>query len=151
LASLRSLAISCSSAARRDSADDAADAAHLLLHQYWNVDRFDLAALAAAHRRSCAWVGARDAEGHLVASARAVSDGVKHAWVYDVVVAPALRRSGVGASVMRLLLDHPAVRGAAQVHLGTRDAQGFYARLGFVDAAALPPRPYASTHMLRAR
>jgi predicted FMN-binding regulatory protein PaiB/ribosomal protein S18 acetylase RimI-like enzyme len=134
-----------------DSADDAATAAHLLHEQYWNIDRFNPAQLVAAHRASSAWVGARDAQGHLVASARAVSDGVKHAWVYDVVVAPSLRRSGVGAAVTRLLLDHPAVRGAAQVHLGTRDAQGFYARLGFVEAAALPPRPYASTHMIRAR
>jgi len=123
----------------------------LLAPQYWNVDRFSPETLAAAHRASSAWVGARDAEGNLVASARAISDAAKHAWIYDVVVAPAWQGKGVGRAVMRLLLDHPALRGAAFVHLGTRDAQGFYASLGFCPSDALPPRPYTSTTMTRVR
>ncbi|WP_437694216.1 hypothetical protein [Sorangium sp. So ce176] len=47
------------------------------------------------------------------------------------MVAPALRGLGVGEAVVRLLLDHPGVRGARSVHLGTQDAHTIYARSGF--------------------
>lgn len=134
-----------------ESAADLAAAVSMLEEQYWNRGRFDRAALAAAHRASSAWVGARDPSGRLVASARAISDHAKHAWIYDVVVDPARRGARVGDAVMRLLLDHPAVRGARFVHLQTRDAQPFYARMGFCDARDLPARPYDSTHMVLAR
>jgi predicted FMN-binding regulatory protein PaiB/ribosomal protein S18 acetylase RimI-like enzyme len=131
--------------------DDVTAAVDMLVDLYWNRDRFDRATLETAHRASSAWVGARDALGRLVASARAISDGAKHAWVYDVVVDTGLRGSGVGDAVMRLLLEHPAVRGARFVHLQTRDAQPFYGRMGFRDVRDLPPRPYASTTMTLTR
>ena len=50
---------------------------------------------------------------------------------------------------MRLCLDHPRVRGAARVLLRTRDAQPLYRKLGFIEEAEAPPRPYRSTGMLR--
>jgi hypothetical protein len=53
--------------------------------------------------------------------------------------------------VVRLLLDHPAVRDADRVRLDTRDAQGLYARFGFVDAREDRGRPYASTSMVLRR
>jgi nitroimidazol reductase NimA-like FMN-containing flavoprotein (pyridoxamine 5'-phosphate oxidase superfamily)/ribosomal protein S18 acetylase RimI-like enzyme len=133
LASPPGAALACALGAADDerAEGDAAAAAALLDGAYWNAG-FDRATLAAAHRGSTAWVGARDAGGALVATARALSDGAKRAWVYDVMVAPAWRRCGLGAAVVRLLLDHPAVRRARTVWLGTRDAQSFYARFGFV-------------------
>lgn len=98
---------------------------------YWN-EPFTDADLTRAHVGSSAWVGAFDGDERLVASARAISDGGKYAWVYDVVVESAWRKRGVGEALMRLLLAHPAVRGARCVRLGTRDAQAFYAKFGFV-------------------
>jgi ribosomal protein S18 acetylase RimI-like enzyme len=65
------------------------------------------------------------------------------------VVAPAWRRRGLGAAVMRLLLDHPRVRHAAAVRLQTMDAQPLYRKLGFVDASEVPPPPFDRTDMLR--
>ena len=56
----------------------------------------------------------------------------------------------VGEAVVRMLLDHPALRGCALQWLSTRDAQSFYARLGFVMREDLPPKPYASFDMARA-
>ncbi|WP_437984910.1 GNAT family N-acetyltransferase [Sorangium sp. So ce117] len=125
---------------------DVAAAVDLLEGGYWNqgVSR---EAIARALLGSSAWVGARDAAGRLVATARAISDGSRRAWMYDVMVAPSLRGRGVGEAVVRLLLGHPAVRGASHVHLGTQDAHTFYARFGFRDRAALPPRPFTSTEM----
>lgn len=129
---------------------DAEACADLLDGTYWN-DRFTRAEIVDAHLGSRAWLVARDGGGHIVASARAISDGVKYAWIYDVIVSPAWRGKRVGEAVVSLLVDHPVVRHARFVRLGTRDAMSFYARLGFVETAALPPRPYRSTDMLLAR
>jgi nitroimidazol reductase NimA-like FMN-containing flavoprotein (pyridoxamine 5'-phosphate oxidase superfamily)/ribosomal protein S18 acetylase RimI-like enzyme len=113
----------------------------LLVDQYWNVG-LTPAALARAQPGSTAWVGAHDEHGRLVATARAVTDTGKFAYVGDVAVAPQWRGRGLGSAVVRLLLGHPQVRGARAVGLRTRDMQGFYARFGFG-----PPRPSASTEM----
>lgn len=58
---------------------------------------------------------------------------VKCARVQDVVVAPDWRGRGVGKAVVRLLLDHPAVRRCGTVYLSTRDAQPLYRSFGFVE------------------
>ncbi|ACL63420.1 GCN5-related N-acetyltransferase [Anaeromyxobacter dehalogenans 2CP-1] len=105
----------------------------LLAGEYW-WEGEPLALAGPSHLASTAWVGARDADGALVASARAMADP-RHAWIYDVVVAPAWRGRGLGKRLVALLLDHPAVRRTRFVRLVTADAQGLYARFGFVDAA----------------
>ncbi|MEI8254776.1 MAG: GNAT family N-acetyltransferase [Deltaproteobacteria bacterium] len=129
---------------------DAREAAALLAGAYWN-DRFTLADLELAHTGCQAWVGARDDEGRLIATARAVSDGGKYAWVYDVFVTEARRGIGLGKALMRAMLAHPAVRPARRVMLGTRDAQGLYAGFGFVPTGSLPRRPYVSTEAVLVR
>jgi hypothetical protein len=55
--------------------------------------------------------------------------------------------------VTTLLLEHPAIRHARAVRLSTRDAQGVYAALGFIDVKSAPLRPWPYTDMalLRAR
>ncbi len=119
----------------------------LLRGAYWNVGLSE-DALRRSHLGSAAWVGAHDDGGRLVATARAASDGGKHAWIYDVVVAPEHRGRGLGQAVVRLVCDHPAVRGARLTHLHTRDAQAFYARLGFAPPA---PPAFERTELVRAR
>ena len=122
----------------------------MLAEAYWNVgvsgDR-----LAEAHRHSTAWVVLREADsGRAIATARAISDRAKWSWIYDVCVAPDRRGQGVGRALLEILRDHPMVRDTAMV-LRTRDAQGFYAGLGFRDVADLPPRPYPVVQMMRVR
>lgn len=109
--------------------DDAPAAAAAVADAYWNT-RWSRDELMAAHGSSQAWVVGL-AAGDLVATARAISDRSKHAWVYDVWVHPARRGQGLGRALLLRLLDHPAVRSAGLVHLVTRDAGPFYARLGF--------------------
>jgi ribosomal protein S18 acetylase RimI-like enzyme len=128
-------------------ARDVDAAVALLAPEYWN-DIFSKERIAGAIAGSSVFVGAR-VDGKLVACARALSDGHKYAWVYDVVVAPEWRGCGLGERVMRLCLDHPRVRRAARVLLQTRDAQPLYRKLGFIEEAEAPPRPYRSTGMLR--
>lgn len=111
------------------------EALPLLRDEYWNRDRFDDASIVRAHRASAAWVVARDPHGAMIATARAVSDGEKYCYLGDVAVRSDWRGRAVGAAVVRLLLDHPAVRRARRVELATRDAMRFYQRLGFVTVA----------------
>ncbi|MEZ4452103.1 MAG: GNAT family N-acetyltransferase [Nannocystaceae bacterium] len=112
----------------------------LVADTYWN-EGVDPAVLRRAHLGSSAWVGARDRSGALIATARAVGDGAKHGWIYDVAVAPEHRGRGVGAALLGLLLEHPVLRGALQIHLQTRDAHPFYRRFGFVDLDPGAVRP----------
>lgn len=119
----------------------------LLDDAYWleGVPRDEV---RAAIQRSSATITARDEHGKLVGFARAVSDG-KVAWIYDVIVAPSSRDTGVGAAIMRVLLDHPAVRTARHVRLTTKDAMRFYARLGFRDCKDVRRHAWTSTEMIR--
>lgn len=112
-------------------AADVERATELLRRAYWNIGRFDGDAIRRAITASCAVVGARSDDGELVGVARAVSDDAKRAWIYDVCVQPEFRGHGVGRAVLQLLLKHRALRDVREVHLGTRDAQAFYASLGF--------------------
>jgi nitroimidazol reductase NimA-like FMN-containing flavoprotein (pyridoxamine 5'-phosphate oxidase superfamily)/GNAT superfamily N-acetyltransferase len=128
---------------------DADDAAELVVDAYWNTE-MTRDAIVRAHLGSSAWVAARAPNGRLCATARAIGDGAKRAWIYDVMVAPAWRGRGLGDGLLRLLLDHPAVRHTRRVYLTTRDAQGFYSRLGFGDRETLETRrrPYGATEMI---
>ncbi len=132
-----------------DEERDLPSVVDLLADEYWNrgVAR---STIVRAHPSATAWVGARDASGRAVASARAMSDG-KRAWIYDVVVDAAWRGRGVGQAVVRLLLDHPALREVGEIRLGTRDAQALYRRFGFIDLREAPPRPFVATEMVRLR
>ncbi|MCA9599017.1 MAG: GNAT family N-acetyltransferase [Myxococcales bacterium] len=112
---------------------DVSAGVELLRDQYWNVG-VDDARLAAALVGSSAWVGARNADGRLVATARAISDGAKRAEILDVAVAEPWRGRGVGRRVFELLLSHAAVRSVRSVNLRTKDAQSFYARFEFTSA-----------------
>jgi nitroimidazol reductase NimA-like FMN-containing flavoprotein (pyridoxamine 5'-phosphate oxidase superfamily)/GNAT superfamily N-acetyltransferase len=125
---------------------DADAAVALLADAYWNTWP-TRQQMRQAHLGSTAWVGARDPDGQLVATARALSDGGKFALIYDVMVAAAWRGHGLGEAVVGLLLQHPRLRHAARVWLRTRDAMDFYRRYGFVSTAELPPLPYSSTDM----
>jgi GNAT superfamily N-acetyltransferase/nitroimidazol reductase NimA-like FMN-containing flavoprotein (pyridoxamine 5'-phosphate oxidase superfamily) len=109
---------------------DATAAAALLEGHYWTrgVSR---ARLMRAQLGASAWIGAKNEAGQLVATARANSDGARHAYVADVAVAPEYRGRGLGRALVSLLLDHPRVRGSTSVRLGTADAGPFYEQLGF--------------------
>jgi ribosomal protein S18 acetylase RimI-like enzyme len=128
----------CALDPRDEKSIDAAVA--LLAGCYWNAGVVP-ERIARAHRGAAAWVGARDRDGALIASARAISDGARHAWIHDVIVAPAWRGRGLGRALMRLLLDHPSVRGAELVRLATLDAQRLYREVGFADESASAGEP----------
>ena len=126
------------------------EAVELVAGLYWN-DLFSKEELRRAHLSSSAWVGVTDARQRLVGTARAISDGGKYAWIYDVAIAPAVRGRGLGKAMVKLLLDHPAVRHCRRVLLATADAQTLYAGFGFIAREEAPKRPFKSTEMVLLR
>lgn len=115
--------------------DDVPGALALLQDQYWNSE-VTPAALSRALLLTSAWVGAHDESGRLIATARAIADGGKFAFILDVAVAPEWRGRGLGQAVVGLLLAHPQVRDVRVARLRTRDARTLYARFGFEPAPA---------------
>jgi uncharacterized protein len=128
--------------------EQAAAAAQLLTGSYWNT-AFSAQQIADAHVGSAAWVGATTPDGQLIASARALSDGHKLAWIYDVIVDDAWRHRGIATRLVELLLEHPQLRRVSRVLLGTRDAQALYAKLGFVERLAAQSYPTTDMVLLR--
>jgi GNAT superfamily N-acetyltransferase len=69
-------------------------------------------------------------DGRLVGFCRVVSDGSSVAWLGDVFVLPEARGRGIGVELVREAVEHPDHRDL-QWYLGTRDAHGLYAKVGF--------------------
>jgi GNAT superfamily N-acetyltransferase/nitroimidazol reductase NimA-like FMN-containing flavoprotein (pyridoxamine 5'-phosphate oxidase superfamily) len=78
----------------------------------------------------------------LIATARAVTDGARFAWIADVFVDEPERGRGVGRALVTMLLDHPQVRGCARVLLRTNTAEALYGSLGFRTFADHGVRPW---------
>ncbi|KAF0183770.1 MAG: GNAT family N-acetyltransferase [Hyphomonadaceae bacterium] len=104
--------------------------------------------------RACAnsvCVIARDDAGAFVGFARAVTDMTVFAWVCDVIVTPGRRGAGIGRALVAALQAHPDLQGLRRWMLGTRDAHGVYAPLGFGPVRApdrlmeiIRPAPYGA-------
>ncbi|HEV3046728.1 MAG TPA: GNAT family N-acetyltransferase [Solirubrobacteraceae bacterium] len=75
--------------------------------------------------------------GRQVGFARAITDGAIMAYLADVYVLPEHRGRGLGLELVREIVEG----GGANVRwmLHTADAQGLYAKLGFLASPANPP------------
>jgi N-acetylglutamate synthase-like GNAT family acetyltransferase/nitroimidazol reductase NimA-like FMN-containing flavoprotein (pyridoxamine 5'-phosphate oxidase superfamily) len=132
---------------------DLSTAALMLKDAYWNQGLTE-ENIVSALRQSTAIMSIKDEEsGTLLGVARAISDGSKHAWVYDVIIAEEWRGRGFGTALLRGLLDHPAIRNTKRVHLATKDAMGFYETFGFCEVQNDDSRPwrFETTTMTLAR
>ncbi len=70
-------------------------------------------------------------ENKLIGFARATSDGIYRATIWDVVVHPAYQGAGLGRKLVETVLSHPRVSRVERVYLMTTYQQGFYTRIGF--------------------
>ena len=72
----------------------------------------------------------------LVGFARAVSDHVLYATIYDVMVHPEYQKSGIGAALVENIVAQCRAAGVFSVHLFAADGtEPFYKKIGF------QPRP----------
>lgn len=96
---------------------------------FWACDRsIDDLKRAIANSRPVAtvWDGDR-----LIGFARATSDGIYRATIWDVVVHPDYQGAGLGRKLVETVLMHPHVNRAERVYLMTTKQQHFYKRIGF--------------------
>ena len=73
-----------------------------------------------------AWEGNR-----LIGFARATSDGIYRATIWDVVIHPDYQGAGLGRKLVETVLMHPHVNQVERVYLMTTHQQKFYERIGF--------------------
>ena len=67
----------------------------------------------------------------IIGFARATSDGIYRAGIWDVVVHPEYRGRGLGGKLVETVLTHPKVNKVERVYLTTTNQQSFYERIGF--------------------
>jgi N-acetylglutamate synthase-like GNAT family acetyltransferase len=111
------------------------DVIHRVLKDtYWSpgIPR-DVVARACANSMC---VIARDDAGKLIGFARLVTDKATFAWLCDVIVLPGKQGRGLGRALVRIFQEHPELQGLRRWLLGTKDAHGVYAPLGFTPLAA---------------
>jgi ribosomal protein S18 acetylase RimI-like enzyme len=99
------------------------------LGAFWAQDRnLDTLAIAIANSDPVVtvWDGARQI-GH----ARATSDVVYRASIWDVVIHPDYRGTGLGRKLVQTVLAHPRVCKVERVYLMTTHQQNFYQHIGF--------------------
>jgi ribosomal protein S18 acetylase RimI-like enzyme len=99
------------------------------LAAFWARDRaLDDLATAIAHSDPVitAWDGDR-----LIGFARATSDGIYRATIWDVVIHPDYQGAGLGRKLVQTVLSHPKMCRVERVYLMTTQQQRFYERIGF--------------------
>jgi ribosomal protein S18 acetylase RimI-like enzyme len=96
---------------------------------FWAKDRRaeDLG-IAIAHSKPV--ISVWDGED-LIGFARATSDGIYRATIWDVVIHPAYRGAGLGRKLVQTMLAHPHMNKVERVYLTTTHQQSFYERIGF--------------------
>jgi ribosomal protein S18 acetylase RimI-like enzyme len=100
------------------------------LHAFWARDRrIEDLRIAIEHSNPTLSVWDGDA---LIGFARATSDGIYRAMIWDVVINEQYRGLGLGRRLVNTLISHPALAQVERVYLTTSHHQNFYERLGFV-------------------
>jgi ribosomal protein S18 acetylase RimI-like enzyme len=72
-----------------------------------------------------------DVLNRLIGFARATSDGIYRATIWDVVIHPDYRGEGLGGKLLQTLLAHPHMNRVERIYLTTTHQQTFYEHMGF--------------------
>lgn len=99
------------------------------LAAFWAQDR-SVEDWAIALSNSKPVVTAWDSD-RLIGFARATSDGIYRATIWDVVIHPQYQGAGLGRKLVETVLMHPHVNRVERVYLMTTHQQRFYERIGF--------------------
>jgi N-acetylglutamate synthase-like GNAT family acetyltransferase len=67
----------------------------------------------------------------MIGFARATSDGIYRATIWDVVIHPDYQGGGLGRKLVQTVLSHPLMCRVERVYLMTTHQQKFYERIGF--------------------
>lgn len=101
---------------------------NFIQNSYWGSGRMPEAVQRSLENSSV--VGLFEG-GQQLGMARAVSDHVFHAYVFDLFVFEEHRGRGLSRMLIEALLDHPDLAGVSGWMLSTKDAHGLYRKYGF--------------------
>jgi len=125
----------------------------LRINAFWAKDR-TLEGLRIAIANSNPVVTVWDGE-QLIGHARATSDVVYRATIWDVVMHSGYRGTGLGTKLVETLLAHPRVCHVERVYLMTTHQQKFYEHIGFElntsSTLVLHNHPHANMEILLAQ
>lgn len=105
------------------------------LTAFWAHDRLpeDLqTAIANSNPVITVWDGDR-----MIGFARATSDGIYRAVIWDVVIHPDYQGAGLGRKLVQTVLSHPQISRVERVYLMTTHQQAFYEKIGFEPNSSL--------------
>jgi ribosomal protein S18 acetylase RimI-like enzyme len=114
---------------RRDDLDLYQLQALLNKSAFWAIDR-QIEDLKIAVYRSEPVISAWDKD-KLIGFARATSDGIYRATIWDVVIDCDYQRLGLGRKLVETVLAHSCMQRVEKIYLTTTHQQSFYERLGF--------------------
>ncbi|NUN64022.1 GNAT family N-acetyltransferase [Pseudanabaena biceps] len=101
----------------------------LKVSAFWAKER-TLKGLAIATSNSNPVITVWDSD-RLIGHARATSDGIYRATIWDVVIALDYRGLGLGRKLVNTVLQHPLMCNVERVYLMTTHQQKFYEQIGF--------------------
>ena len=106
------------------------------LAAFWARDRRpeDLQiAIANSNPVITAWdsLEASPHEPRMIGFARATSDGIYRATIWDVVIHPDYQGAGLGRKLVQTVISHPKLSRVERVYLMTTHQQEFYKKIGF--------------------
>lgn len=79
---------------------------------------------------------------NLVGYARVLTDEIKYAFIFDVMLAEHLRGNGLGKVLMEAIMTHPRLKSIKNFELTCApDMVGFYERFGFSEDYGVEVRP----------
>jgi N-acetylglutamate synthase-like GNAT family acetyltransferase len=96
---------------------------------FWARDR-NIEDLQIAIDRSEPVISALDGD-RLIGFARATSDGIYRATIWDVVIDCDYQKLGLGRKLLETILSHPTMNRVERIYLNTTHQQSFYERIGF--------------------
>jgi N-acetylglutamate synthase-like GNAT family acetyltransferase len=101
----------------------------LQIAAFWASER-SIEDLSIAVANSEPVIAVKDGE-RLIGFARATSDGIYRATIWDVVIHPDYRSQGLGSKLVETVLSHPKMNRVERTYLMTTHQQGFYEKIGF--------------------
>lgn len=106
--------------------------APFIQNSYWGSGRIQTEIVQAFQNSYV--VGFFLPDGNQVAWARATSDTVYHAYIFDLAVVEEFRGNGYGKRLVTELMSHPELRRVSGWMLSTRVHHDLYRQFGFEDA-----------------
>ena len=104
----------------------------LMLNEWWCKNR-SLNDVNKIIETSDIVIGVLNEDGKVIGFARVLSDYVYKALIFDIIVEPSFRQSGLGKEIIQYLLDMPTLSQVKSFELYCPERiSGFYEKLGFV-------------------